>query len=59
VCDGFCDVDVEPSPKFHDQLVGVFVEVSVKATVSGAVPELGEVVNEATGGDPSAGGSPR
>ena len=52
MCEGFCCVDVPPSPKFHDQLVGLPADVSVKFTVSGAPPEVGEPVNEAVGGVP-------
>lgn len=39
-----------PSPKFQFQLVGVLIEVSVNATVSGAAPELGVPTKLATGG---------
>src|SRR5437868_6659779 len=58
VWDGFCAVEVEPSPKFHDQAVGVFVEVSVNVTLSGAAPDVGEVVNDATGSGDEVGTSP-
>jgi hypothetical protein len=34
VCVGFCTVEVLPSPKSQPQAVGVFVEASVKDTVS-------------------------
>jgi hypothetical protein len=40
------------SPKFHDQEVGVLVELSVKVTESGAVPEVGVPEKAATGGEP-------
>ena len=50
-------VEVDPSPnnQYHD--VGVLVEVSVKETVSGALPEVGVAVKLATGAitDPSPG----
>jgi hypothetical protein len=49
VWDGFWAVEVSPSPKVHSQLVGVPVEVSVKSTVNGAAPWLGESVNDAVG----------
>ena len=39
-----------PSPKFHCQIVGPFVVVSVKVTVNGAVPNVGVPVNDAVGG---------
>jgi hypothetical protein len=50
---GFCTVEVEVAltPKFHAQLVGAFVEVSVKFTVSGAVPDVGVAPKLATGAD--------
>ena len=47
---GFCAVDVPPSPKLHDQDVGLPDEVSVKATASGAGPLVGDAVKLATGG---------
>ena len=40
------------SPKFHDHEVGELVEVSVKLTANGAVPEVGVPVKFATGGLP-------
>jgi hypothetical protein len=39
----------EPSPKFHDHDVGSLVDVSVKPTDNGAVPDDTVVVNDATG----------
>ena len=48
-CEGDCTVDVAPSPKFQDQLVGEPVLVSVKFTVSGAVPLVGVAVKLAVG----------
>ena len=39
----------EPSPNDQDQEVGVLVEVSVKVTFSGAVPDTGVPVKLATG----------
>ena len=52
---GFCAVDVPPSPKSQDHDVGESVEVSVKDTFSGAVPEVGVAVKEATGAGGGAG----
>src|SRR4051794_6723597 len=49
VCDGCCAVDVVPSPKSQAQLVGPPVEVSVKVTTKGAVPDVGVAVNRAVG----------
>ena len=48
-CDGFCNVDVVPSPKFHDHDVGPPVDVSEKAAVNGAVPDVGVAVKLAVG----------
>jgi hypothetical protein len=50
-CTGFWRVEfvVFPSPKFHSQDVGVFVEVSVKLTTSGKAPDVGVPVKPATG----------
>ncbi|MEI6842191.1 MAG: hypothetical protein WCK53_13060 [Methanomicrobiales archaeon] len=39
--------DVVPSPKFHNLDAGLPWEVSVKVTVSGAIPETGVAVKEA------------
>jgi hypothetical protein len=50
VCDGLCVVDVPPSPKSHDQAVAPPVDVSVKLTGNGAVPDVGLAVKEAVGG---------
>ena len=55
---GFCCVDVlalpEPgSPKFQLQEVGLSVDVSVKATLSGAVPLVGAALNAAVGAVPT------
>jgi hypothetical protein len=47
--DGFWVVAVTPSPKSQLHDVGAFVEVSVKLTVNGAVPDAVDLVNEATG----------
>lgn len=41
--------DGEPSPKFQLHEAGEFVEVSVKSTVRGAVPDDADFVNDATG----------
>jgi len=50
VCVAFA-VDAEPpSPKSHDQSVGAPVDVSVKATLNGAVPFVGVAVKLAVGG---------
>lgn len=38
-----------PSPKVHVQVVGALVVESVNVTVSGAIPEVGVPVNDATG----------
>ena len=47
---GFWAVEgAEPSPKFQLQAVGDPLEVSVNATVSGAVPLVGLAPKEATG----------
>jgi hypothetical protein len=51
VCEGEGDVDVPPSPKVQAQLVGEPLLVSVKFTVSGAVPEVGDAVKLAVGPD--------
>ena len=48
-CVGFRSMDVPPSPKFHAQLVGLFVEVSVNVAMKGIVPEVGVAVKDATG----------
>ena len=48
-CDGLCDVDVTESPKSHDHDVAPPVEVSVNATVNGAVPDVGDAVKLADG----------
>jgi hypothetical protein len=56
VCDGFCTVDVPPSPKFHAHDVGDCVEVSVNATTNGAAPDSGDAVNDDTGTDGPGGG---
>jgi hypothetical protein len=46
---GFRWIEVVPSPKFQDQLVGAPVELSVKLTVRGACPETGEPEKPAVG----------
>jgi hypothetical protein len=46
---GFCEVFVAPSPKLHFHEVGEPVLVSLKATVNGAVPEVGLAENAVTG----------
>jgi hypothetical protein len=47
---GFCWDEVPPSPKLHDQAVGLPEDVSVKATVSGAGPLVREALKLAAGG---------
>ena len=56
VCEGFCVVDVAPLPKSHAHEVGEPVEVSVKFTVRGTVPDVGAAVKEATGAAGPPGG---
>ena len=46
---GFWAPEVPVSPKSHDQLVGLPVDWSVKSTVSGSVPLVGEPTKSATG----------
>jgi hypothetical protein len=56
VCEGFCAVDVPPSPNDQIQVLGVFVVVSINWTPQGIVPEVVFTTNEATGVDaPDAG----
>ena len=45
-CVGFSSVEVPPSPKSHDHAVAL-LDVSVKATDRGAVPEVGVAVKPA------------
>ena len=58
VWEGFELVAVDPSPKSHCHFDGELVEVSLKLTFSGALPEVGVAVNDAVGGadgpDPTA-----
>jgi hypothetical protein len=42
-------VELVPSPKFHAQLVGDPVEVSVNVAVNGVRPDVESTVNDATG----------
>jgi hypothetical protein len=49
VWEGFCSRLDSPSPKVQVQTVGDPLEVSVNWTVSGAVPDVGVPVKEATG----------
>ena len=42
---------VPPSPKVHDQLLGLPEDWSVKFTVSGAQPLVGDPVKSATGAE--------
>ena len=46
---GFWEEEVPPSPKVHDQEVGLLEERSVKLTVNGAGPEVGVPEKLATG----------
>ena len=49
VWDGFCRVDVVPSPNDHTHDVGESVEESTNWVVSGAVPEVSVDTKDATG----------
>jgi len=49
VFDGFCSELVVPSPKVHAYEVILPVELLVKATINGALPETGVAVNAAVG----------
>ena len=51
VCIGFCSVLVSPSPKLHSQDVipSYEIEVSVKVTFKGSIPEVGEAEKLAIG----------
>jgi hypothetical protein len=55
VCEGFCSVDVPPSPKDHAHDVGELADESTNCTVSGAVPVVIVDTNEPTGAAASAG----
>jgi hypothetical protein len=55
VCEGFCSVDVAPSPKAHDHDVGPPVDVSVNRTARGAVPLVGVAAKLAVGACVAAG----
>jgi hypothetical protein len=48
-CAGPLTVEDVPSPKFQDQEVGDPVLTSVKLTVNGAFPDVGEAEKAATG----------
>ncbi len=48
--DGFSLVLESPSPKFQSHVVGDPVDVSSNCTVRGAVPEIGDAVNDETSG---------
>ena len=50
--DGFCAVEVLPSPKSHDHDVADPVDSSVKSTVKGATPEVGVPLKSAFGPPP-------
>jgi hypothetical protein len=56
VCAGLWVVSVVPSPKFHDQLVGLPVDVSVNCTVNGVRPSVESAVNDAVGAAGPLGG---
>lgn len=47
VWDGFCTLEVDPSPNVHDQLVGEPVEMSLKDTTRGIAPVIGLAVKPA------------
>ena len=47
--DGFWELEVEPSPKVQDQEVGELAEVSVKFTINGLVPDVGDAKKPAEG----------
>ncbi len=49
MCFGFWSVEVVPSPKLQFHAVGEPVELSLKYTVRGAVPVLGEPQQFITG----------
>ena len=49
VCTGFSPVEYVPSPKVHFHEVGDPVLWSVKLTVRGAFPEVGDAEKAATG----------
>ena len=49
VCEGFLALEAYPSPKFQAHVVGLFIDVSVKVTMSGIVPDAELESNDATG----------
>lgn len=49
MCEGFCSVEVPPSPKDHAQEVGEFIDESTNWIVRGAVPEVTAETKEASG----------
>jgi len=49
VWEGFCEVDVPPSPNDQTQDVGEFMEESTNCTVSGASPDVTEATKNAVG----------
>jgi hypothetical protein len=49
VYSGFCSKETAPFPNSHDQLKGLFKEVSLNRTGSGAMPDGGFAVKSATG----------
>jgi hypothetical protein len=54
VCNGFCTVDVPPSPNDHAQEVGEGEDVSLNWTVRGEIPEVTFAMNVATGAERAA-----
>jgi hypothetical protein len=51
VCNGFCTVDVPPSPNDQTHELGEFVDESINWTVSGEVPDSTVALNAADGAD--------
>jgi hypothetical protein len=49
VCTGFVTFEVFPSPKYHFQEFGEPVLLSVKLTVRGMLPDVGEAEKSANG----------
>jgi hypothetical protein len=50
VCEGFLSVETSPSPNAHAKKTGPPGDVSVKSTVSGAVPDVADAVKSTIGG---------
>ena len=55
VWEGFCSVEIEPSPNVQNQLVGVPEERSWNETTRGSSPVFGFAVKSAFSGPPGAG----